>query len=74
MEDLNLLDIRSIKLRVEVAREHGIDLLVGQLSSALDDTLSDPSVLVGDHASVGVDFEDNTDGKTVLTWHQRADL
>jgi hypothetical protein len=70
MEDLNLVDVGSIKLGVKMTRENGIDLLVCQFARTLDDALANPCIFIGDGASVSIDFEDNTDGESVFARKQ----
>jgi hypothetical protein len=70
MENLNFLDIGSIKLSVKVTREHSIDLLVGQFTRTLDDTLSNPSLFIRDCPSMGVDLEDDADSESIFAWKQ----
>jgi hypothetical protein len=66
MENLNLVDIGPIKLGVKVARKDGVDLLVGQFARALDDTLANPCLFIGDCTSVCVDFENDADGEAIF--------
>jgi hypothetical protein len=74
MEDLDLIDIGPVELGVEVARKHGVDLLVGQFARTLDDTLTNPCFFIGHCTSVGVDLEDNTDSEPIFAWEQRANF
>jgi hypothetical protein len=66
MENLNFFDIGSIKLGVKVAREHSINLLVGQFARTLDDTLPNPCLVVRNSTSMSVDLENHTDCESIL--------
>jgi len=66
MKNLDVFNFSSIEPRVEVARENGVDFSVGQFANTLDDTLSNPGIFIRDCTSVSVDFEDNTDSKSIF--------
>ena len=74
VENLDILNLCSFQLRVKVTRENRVNLLVGKLTAALDDTLPDPCILIGDNTSMRVDFENNTDSQAFLTWGQGANF
>ncbi len=69
-----MIDIGPVELGVEVARKHGIDLLVGQFARTLDDTLTNPCFFIGNCTSVRIDLEDNTDSEPIFAWEQRANF
>ena len=74
VENLDILNLCSFQLRVKVTRENRVNLLVGKLTAALDDTLPDPCILIGDNPSMRVDFENNADSQAFLTWGQGANF
>jgi hypothetical protein len=70
MENLNLLNISSIKFGIKVTRKNGIHFLVGQFARALDDALANPCLFIRNCTSVRVYFEDHADCESILARKQ----
>jgi hypothetical protein len=62
IEDLEILQLNRFMLEVRLAlRQRSINFVKGNPSTALNDTLADPSVTFGHGAVMGVDAENNAD-------------
>jgi len=74
VKNLNIFDLCSIKLGICVTGKNSVNLLVGQFTSALDNTLADPGLIIKYNTGMGVDFEYHTDSESIFARHQRAKI
>ncbi|GJC81881.1 hypothetical protein ColLi_04718 [Colletotrichum liriopes] len=74
VENLDILELDRFMLPISLAVQSGVNLINGNLGSALDDTLADPSITLGNGAVVRVDTEKHTDSEALFARCQRANL